>query len=462
MQLKKIIYWLMLFPLLINAQLNDKWVDAGSISGYKVLTGHSVVELQDGRIMVCGGSLTLVDTIYNPSRKSFIYEPKTGVWSQAASLNIGIHSSALTLMPDGKVLSSGGAAIPAVTSYCEVYNPDEDTWTEIDSMNNARTYHTSVLLPGGEVMVIGGRYFDSVTFLQSVSECEIYNTTLHKWENAGSLIEPLYDLPSVDLVNDSLICAVKSLGEVQSAQIYNINTGVWSFLPKVNKLSGVVKAKLMMDSLWVVIDQEGRCEIFNFNTWSWKVVDSTDFSNAYFQLSKLNDRYLLVINGELARTDIFDVKTETWIRAADLPSMRRFYKTTELDDGSVLIVGGIDSLNIMTLRYIPDSTLVGIKNSKKELPLSFTLYQNYPNPFNPSTRIKYSIPPLETLHAKSQQVQLKIYDILGREIATLVNKNQSPGNYEVTFDATGLSSGIYFYTLKVNGYTNTKKLIVSK
>ncbi len=96
------------------------------------------------------------------------------------------------------------------------------------------------------------------------------------------------------------------------------------------------------------------------------------------------------------------------------------------------------------------------------LPEIFVLYQNYPNPFNPSTRIKYSIPQLKTLHAKSQQVQLKIYDILGREIATLVNEKQSSGNYEVTFDATGLPSGIYFYKLTAGSFTDVKKMILMK
>ncbi len=92
----------------------------------------------------------------------------------------------------------------------------------------------------------------------------------------------------------------------------------------------------------------------------------------------------------------------------------------------------------------------------------FNLAQNYPNPFNPNTIIKYSIPQLETLHANSQQVQLKIYDILGREIATLVNEKQSPGNYEVTFDAVGLPTGIYFYKLTAGSFTDVKKMILMK
>ncbi len=86
--------------------------------------------------------------------------------------------------------------------------------------------------------------------------------------------------------------------------------------------------------------------------------------------------------------------------------------------------------------------------------------QNYPNPFNPSTTIKYSIPTVETLRATSPHVTLKIYDILGREVTTLINKEQKSGSYEVLFNASNLSSGLYFYRLTTSGFTQTKKMIL--
>lgn len=86
---------------------------------------------------------------------------------------------------------------------------------------------------------------------------------------------------------------------------------------------------------------------------------------------------------------------------------------------------------------------------------SFKLNQNFPNPFNPYTKIKYSIP-------QSSFVILKVYDILGREIVTLVKEEQLPGNYETIFNANNLSSGIYFYQLKTENYTQTKKMILMR
>ncbi len=93
-------------------------------------------------------------------------------------------------------------------------------------------------------------------------------------------------------------------------------------------------------------------------------------------------------------------------------------------------------------------------------PQTFKLYQNYPNPFNPVTKIKYSLQ-VETLRATSlQNVTLKIYDVLGREVAILVNKEQPPGVYEVEWDAGSISSGIYFYELRTGNFVSIKKMII--
>jgi len=93
-------------------------------------------------------------------------------------------------------------------------------------------------------------------------------------------------------------------------------------------------------------------------------------------------------------------------------------------------------------------------------PKSYALYQNYPNPFNPSTKIKYSIPPVGTQRAVS--VQLKVYDILGKEVAILVNEEQGVGFYEIDFVAGQLSSGIYFYQLKAGDFIQTNKMLLLK
>ena len=89
------------------------------------------------------------------------------------------------------------------------------------------------------------------------------------------------------------------------------------------------------------------------------------------------------------------------------------------------------------------------------VPIVFNLDQNYPNPFNPTTSIKYSVP-------SSEHVSLKVFDILGREIAVLVNEQKSAGIYTINFDASDLSSGVYFYRLNSGNNIQIKKMLLVK
>lgn len=98
---------------------------------------------------------------------------------------------------------------------------------------------------------------------------------------------------------------------------------------------------------------------------------------------------------------------------------------------------------------------VGINNISTEIPKSFMLYQNYPNPFNPVTVIRYSL-------IGNRFVSLIVFDALGKEITTLVNDKQNTGSYEIEFEGTGLSSGVYFYKLSTNNYFETKKMFLLK
>ena len=115
---------------------------------------------------------------------------------------------------------------------------------------------------------------------------------------------------------------------------------------------------------------------------------------------------------------------------------------------------GIDKSEDKSFAYrigIPDK----VEINKARIINKFILFQNYPNPFNPTTKIEYHIPEMSL-------VTIKIYDVLGREITTLVNEEKPAGNYEFEFDATGLPSGIYFYQLKAGDYFETKKMMLLK
>ena len=101
------------------------------------------------------------------------------------------------------------------------------------------------------------------------------------------------------------------------------------------------------------------------------------------------------------------------------------------------------------------SVVTAIDDNQIKQPNSFILMQNYPNPFNPSTTIQYVI-------INRQFVSLKVYDILGREVATLVNEEKPIGSYRINFNGSKLTSGVYFYRLRAGRFTQTKKFVLMK
>jgi hypothetical protein len=119
---------------------------------------------------------------------------------------------------------------------------------------------------------------------------------------------------------------------------------------------------------------------------------------------------------------------------------------------------GADNWAANWTNFRPDTVnynIVGISLISSTVPNDYKLEQNYPNPFNPSTKINFSI-------SKPGFVNLKVYDIAGKEVANLVNEKLQTGIYSYEFNAAGLSSGIYFYTLKTDNFTNTKKMVLVK
>jgi PKD repeat protein len=118
------------------------------------------------------------------------------------------------------------------------------------------------------------------------------------------------------------------------------------------------------------------------------------------------------------------------------------------------------SLNAFIVTLV--RSVIGIQQISTEIPGKFALYNNYPNPFNPVTLIKFDIPAISGNDSKSMKVILKVYDILGRETAILVNSEITPDSYSVDWNAAGFTSGIYFYRIEAGPYSETKKMILIK
>ncbi len=103
----------------------------------------------------------------------------------------------------------------------------------------------------------------------------------------------------------------------------------------------------------------------------------------------------------------------------------------------------------------PLSEMVGVENISAEVPAGFSIKQNYPNPFNPTTNIEFNVP-------KSSDIRIKVYDLQGREVQTLVNERLNAGGYKVNFNGSSLNSGVYFYSLITQGFSDTKRMLLLK
>ncbi len=179
---------------------------------------------------------------------------------------------------------------------------------------------------------------------------------------------------------------------------------------------------------------------------SWK--DMTYNADSFIIERKKDGENNFVQIAELAKG------IESFIDSTITIPSKYYYRAKAISDTSSSDYSEIDSVTI---------TPTSIKETKESYNFNYRLFQNYPNPFNPSTTIGYSIPNIvDVKFAFTTNVELIIYDVLGREIATLVNQKQKAGNYQVEWSTSNIPSGVYFYTLQAGGHKITRKMILSK
>ncbi len=209
---------------------------------------------------------------------------------------------------------------------------------------------------------------------------------------------------------------------------------------------------------WVAIHLPGGGKIGKLSDTAWVYYDSTNISFNIFRLSynaviidKNGIKYFGTTKGLVIYNDTIWTKIDT----SNSPIPAQCFNNGSLDfnNNKIFGIGNCPAYYYGLIFYNQDSVIVTSVVNNAQSTSDFHLYQNYPNPFNPETKIKFSIP-------KSELVQIKVYDILGKEIRTLLNEYKQVGTYEVEFDASNLLSGVYFYRMISGSFSETKKILL--
>ncbi|MBI5402879.1 MAG: T9SS type A sorting domain-containing protein [Ignavibacteriae bacterium] len=276
---------------------------------------------------------------------------------------------------------------------------------------------------------------------------DIYVATsygLYKTTNIGSNWELLIQISGVNTCaksNNNIYAGTMTFGMRLST-----NNGV-NWISTNNYTTANVKSLLYYDNMLYGAVYDTGFAVFNHSTLNWGLLNNGLTNKKINVLYRIGNTMFACTQGG----GVFTASIGSWVWTQHNEGMINL-NIYSVGVKNPYIYLGSDSGKVYK-RLI--SELVTIKPISSEIPSGFALYQNYPNPFNPSSNIRYQI-------ANSSYTTLKIYDVLGKEVATLVNEKLQPGTYEVTFGGDNLSSGVYFYQLKTENFTKTKKMLLVK
>lgn len=400
--------------------------------------------------------------------------------------------------PVAMVISDSGNVFITGYSY---YTPGNYRWCTVK-------YNSSGIRQWINYFGGGGSYYDARDLAVDVSGnvyvtgqywlpgSQITSTWMKKYNSAGSEVGSItYDYPygycdpyslAIDTYGNSYVAARKFVtGQGYNICVMKFNSTLYGGPLWVNNYNG--SANDTDYPRKVVVGATGDIYVSGF---SKSTTGGKDITVIQYNGSTGAQNWVSIYNGQSnGRDEAFDLKLDpsgvnTYVTGytdsagtQNYVTMKFNYTGTRLwtmhyngpSNGSdvansifldnnynVYITGlSYDAASLNDFATIKYSQLVGIQPVNNEIPQSYSLSQNYPNPFNPVTKIKFQI-------ANQSYTRLVVYDMLGRVVETLVNENLNAGNYEVDYNALKHSSGIYFYRIEAEEFTETKKMILIK
>ena len=466
--MRKILFLFVIISSMSLAQNYGSWTHTDSLNIPRWYAAS--VELANGNVLVTGGISTDSGAITN----SEIYNTKTEIWKITNPMNIGRQYHIMVLLNDGNIMAIGGFG----TKSCEIYDTTTKKWSLTDSLHYERSMsETATVLNNGNVLVTGG-YYLAVGIEKSLNSCEIYNVGTGKWNITDSLKIDRFSHTATKLLDGRVLVAggfSRTKKNLTDCEIYDPNTGKWTEAAPLNIGRYEHSATLLPDGKVLIMGGEDNsptnswlnsCELYDPVQNTWTVVDSLIVPHSLHSALLLKNGLVLIAGGGYDSNvwELYNPGNFTNVYMGYFPSDTTSLSLINLlPNGKVLAAGGftwtngnLPLLSAAKACYIYDpGNINGIKEGKNSTVKDFELYQNYPNPFNPSTTIEYDLP-------KEGFVTLKVYDVLGNLVKTLVNKYQAKGRYDINFNAGNIASGIYIYQLQSGNFISTKKMLLLK
>jgi hypothetical protein len=436
----------------------------GKTIGSDGFVGRSVQQINDGGYVICGTHAYL---LFQTIVFEFFFSRISSNGTLISTLYYGSFLAAwgltVKMLPDDNLILGGSVVtydgtlerpiIFKTNQYCNIL------WADILSISQYPAILTSI-----ETTNDNGFIFTAYAAMgQNISLFKCDQNGILIWEKivGGSQDDQAYSINNTNDKGYIVTGYTKSFGAG--------NSDIWLLKFKYTPPDVQISFFPTVDTAWVF----GGCtgpDIISYNLVSTSERDSITIepgpSSVFFYYDSTGntvpiDKYYFTVDDPFNQYDY-----ELWFQPKSWPPFDPilipfdsvfYFQQNSFDIKLIVKQNGvpIDSLSQLFRAdwglSVDDNRLV---------PETFSLSQNYPNPFNPSTKIKFAIP--VQVRNNSRLVTLKVYDVLGNEIATLVNEEKQPGTYEVEFDESELPSGIYFYQLKAGIYIETKKMVLIK
>ncbi|WP_437877508.1 Kelch repeat-containing protein [Sorangium sp. So ce513] len=329
------------------------WSPASSMGASRSM--HTATLLGSGKVLVAGGNSTA--SAYLSSAE--LYDPGTGAWSPTASMTVPRSTATATLLVSGKVLVAGGYNISAdYLQSVEIYDPSSSppVWTTATPMSSKRGDHTATLLPNGKVLLTGGW---SAPMVGSAS-AEVYDPGTNVWAGVGSISVVRIAHTATLLGNGKVLLAggfnygIPSTTYHSSAELYDPAATTWGSVASMSYARIAPTATLLNDGRVLVTGGDSlgmRTELYDPSTNTWAAGPLMAVGRQYHTATLLGNGKVLVVGvqsvASTANAQLFDPATDTWSSVGSTsPNLNRMGHTaTLLPNGKVLVVGGVNPVS---------------------------------------------------------------------------------------------------------------------